>query len=94
MAYEEPVPPAKGPEPQAIDQAYLVVENSAEEPGEATDDARTGGRIYTCMHEEDETRRPELHGAVAYQKETADPGEAPSFIGYTELTKARGTVRE
>ena len=77
-----------------IDQAHMVVPAVEEEPGEATEgDAKGGGHIYTCEHSESETRPQELHGSVNYQKTTAQPGQAPPFIPYTDLTEARGKVR-
>ena len=90
----EPVPPTKdAPTPSAIPQAHMVVPAENELPNESTFDARGGGMIETCTYETDETRPQELHGSVEYQKTTADPGKAPGFVAYTDLTRPRGTVR-
>jgi len=77
----------------AIDQAVMVVPAVAEATGENAEDAREGGRIFTKPYASDETRPQDLHGSVNYQKETADPGEAPKFYQYTDLTLAKGKVR-
>ena len=78
----------------AIDQAHMVVPSTPETPGPAGEgNSKGGGEIYTCAFSETETRPQELHGSVNYQKTTADPGKAPSFIPYTDLTDPKGTVR-
>jgi len=91
---------------QATDKAIpqsgrrMVVPSENELPREAHEpatglqdsDGRSGGSIYTAEFAEDETRPQELHGAVEYQKVTADPGAKPSFWAYTELTKPRNTT--
>jgi hypothetical protein len=79
--------------PAMIDQAHMVVPNTAEAIGEQEEDARQGGRISTEAYNEEETRPQELHGAVQYQKETADPGQVPKFYPYVDLTANKGTVR-
>jgi hypothetical protein len=80
---------------KAIPQAghEMVVPAEVEEPGEVAEDARQGGRIYTCEYYGEETRPQELHSSVKYQEMTADPGEKPRFVDYVDLTKARGEVR-
>jgi hypothetical protein len=88
------VKPVPGPAtPSAIPQAHQVVAAENELPNEAMEDARGGGEISTKGFEADETRPQDLHGAVAYQQATADPGAKPKFIAYTDLTKPRGEVR-
>ncbi len=88
------IKPIAGPSTEAaIDQAVMVVPASAETIGTSEENARQGGRIYTCEHSETQTRPQELHGAVNYQKTTADPGKVPSFYDYTSLTANKGTVR-
>lgn len=88
----KPVPGAKSE--VAIDQAHMVVPNTTEEVGEASEgDAKGGGRIFTKAFEADETRPQDLHGSVNYQKVTADPAGVPKFYPYTDLTAAKGTVR-
>lgn len=77
------------PEGRAEDvpQGRIVEPAEAQTPGTVEENAKTGGRIYTAGFNEDETRPQDLHGALAYQKETADPGRGPEFFRYTELTK-------
>jgi hypothetical protein len=90
------VRPVPGPASQkAIPQAgqAMVVPAVNELPNESTEDARQGGRIFTQGFETDETRPQDLHGAVAYQQATADPGKKPAFVAYTDLTQPRGDVR-
>ena len=88
------VKPVPGPSTnKAIPQATMVVEAENVLPNENTENARQGGRIETQGFEADETRPQDLHGAVAYQQATADPGAKPSFVAYTDLTRPRGTVR-
>ena len=73
-----------------VPQGRMIVPAKAEEPGEkGVGDAKQGGSIYTCEFSEDETRTPEMHGALKYQETTADPGATPPFIRYTNLTEAR-----
>lgn len=73
--------------------AEKALPNEHHEPasGVQDSDGRAGGRIYTQMFAEDETRPQELHGAVEYQKRTADPGAKPGFIPYTDLTAPKNT---
>jgi hypothetical protein len=80
---------------KAIPQAgqAMVVPAVEEIPGTSEENARQGGRIETKAYEGSETRPQELHGAVEYQRQTADPGGVPKFYDYTELTKPRETVR-
>jgi hypothetical protein len=80
---------------KAIPQAgqAMVVPAVPEIPGTVEENAKTGGRIFTQGFEQDETRPQDLHGAVAYQQATADPGKTPQFIAYTDLTTPRSTVR-
>lgn len=87
----KPVP--GGATPSEIPQAHMVVEAENVLPNENTENARSGGQIFTKSFAEDETRPQDLHGAVAYQQETADPGSKPPFVAYTDLTRPRGTVR-
>lgn len=94
MSGDPNIKPIEGPSTEAaIDQAVMVVPAVAEATGESTEDAREGGRISTKAYASDETRPQELHGSVNYQKETSDPGQAPKFYPYTDLTLAKGTVR-
>jgi hypothetical protein len=72
---------------------HSVVPAVNELPNESTEDARQGGRVVTKGFEADETRPQDLHGSVAYQQATADPGKKPSFVAYTDLTQPRGEVR-
>jgi len=74
-------------------QGDMVVPAENELPNESTHDARQGGSVETVGFSESETRPQELHGAVAYQEKTADPGGKPKFVEYTDLTKRRGEVR-
>lgn len=69
----------------------MVVPAEQALPNESMENARQGGRISTKAFEADETRPQELHGAVNYQKATADPGAAPGFVAYTDLTKPKNT---
>lgn len=88
------VPPIPGEATEkALPTSHMVTPAEVEEPGELEHDARQGGRIETHAFSEEETRPQELHSAVKYQEETADPGEKPRFVEYTELTKARGEVK-
>lgn len=88
------VPPIPGEATEAaLPQQRMVVEAERELPNEETFDARQGGSIYTCMHSEEETRPQEMHSSVHYQETTADPGEKPNFVTYTELTKPREEIR-
>jgi hypothetical protein len=82
-----------GATPSVIPQAHMVTPAEVEEPGEIAEDAREGGTIYTKAYSSEETRPQILHGAVAYQEETAYPGKKPQFIDYVDLTKARGEVK-
>jgi hypothetical protein len=91
---------------QATDKAIpqsgqrMIVPAEKELPREAHEpatglqdsDARGGGRIFTQAFAADETRPQELHGAVEYQKRTADPGAKPVFWPYTDLTTPRNTT--
>lgn len=70
-----------------VPQGRIVEAGEAQTPGTVEENAKTGGRIYTAGFSEDETRPQELHGALQYQKTTADPGSTPPFYDYTELTK-------
>lgn len=90
MREMDPTPGAKTE--VAIDQSKMVVESERELPNEETFDARQGGKIYTCAFSDSETRRPELHGSVNYQKETSTDGK-PGFVAYTDLTSPRETIR-
>lgn len=93
--------PGQGTE-KAIPQAgqRMVVPAQKELPREAHEpqsgvgdsDARGGGTIFTQPFAADETRPQELHGAVEYQKRTADPGAKPAFWSYTQLTQPRNTT--
>ena len=87
----KPVPGQKteGAVPQA-GQAMVVPADKAL-PNESMENARQGGRIYTVAFAADETRPQELHGAVNYQKWTADPAQTPPFIAYTDLTVPKNT---
>lgn len=76
-----------------LDQARMVIPAVPETIGTSEENARQGGRIYTNQHSESETRPQEMHGAVNYQKITADPGGVPKFYPYTGLTIPKGTVR-
>ena len=88
------VKPIAGPSTEsALDQTNMVVPAAVETIGTSEENARQGGRIYTCEHSGSETRPQEMHGAVNYQKTTADPGKAPTFYDYTSLTANKGTVR-
>lgn len=73
--------------------AEKALPREAHEPatGVQDSDGRSGGRIFTKTFEADETRPQELHGAVEYQKQTADPGAKPAFWAYTELTRPKNT---
>lgn len=73
--------------------AEKALPNEAHEPasGVQDSDGRAGGRIFTQPFAPDETRLQELHGAVEYQKRTADPGAKPPFIPYTDLTVPKNT---
>jgi len=72
-----------------VPQGRMVIPAKEEEPGEkGVEDGKMGGEIYTCQFSEEETRTPELHGALRYQETTADPGVAPPLKRYTELTEA------
>lgn len=88
----KPVP--GGSTEKVLGQADMVVPAAAEIPGTVEENARQGGRVYTKGFEADECRPQDLHGSVAYQKQTADPGASPRFIDYTSLTTPRGNVRE
>lgn len=77
----------------AIDQSQMVVPGERELPNEETFDAKQGGKIYTCMHSEEETRPQEMHGSVNYQKITSTEKAAPNFVTYTELTSPRTDIR-
>jgi hypothetical protein len=79
---------------KAIPQAgmEMVIPSERELPNEEMNDARQGGRIYTCPYGSEETRPQELHSSVKYQEETADPAEKPNFVAYTDLTKPRETI--
>jgi hypothetical protein len=81
------------PTPEAIDQAYMVVESERELPNEETFDARGGGKISTAAFGgSEETRPQELHGSVNYQKLTSTDGK-PGFVAYTDLTVPREEIR-
>ena len=87
--------PVKGsPSESAIPQAgqEMVVPASRELPNEEMNDARQGGRIYTCGHYSEETRPQEFHSSVKYQEETADPKQKPNFVAYTDLTSPREEI--
>lgn len=91
---QDDVKPVPGQKSEvAIDQAHMVVPAVEETIGTQEENARQGGKIFTKSFEADETRPQDLHGAVNYQKETADPAKVPPFYSYTDLTKPRGTVR-
>ena len=74
--------------------ASKALPREAHEPqsGVGDSDARGGGSISTVAFSADETRPQELHGAVEYQKRTADPGAKPAFWDYTRLTQPRNTT--
>lgn len=84
--------------PQAGQRMVVPAQNElpreAHEPqsGTSDSDGRSGGTIFTQPFAADETRPQELHGAVEYQKRTADPGAKPAFWAYTELTTPRNTT--
>lgn len=88
------VEPIAGPSTEsAIDQARMVVPAEKELPNEEEHDARQGGTISTkAFGGSEETRPQELHGSVNYQKTTSTGGK-PKFVGYTELTAPRETIR-
>lgn len=74
--------------------AQKELPNEMHEPatGVQDSDGRAGGTIFTQPFAADETRLQELHGAVEYQKRTADPGRKPPFVAYTDLTAPRNTT--
>jgi len=88
----KPVPGAASD--KAIPQAgqAMVVPSENALPNESVENAKTGGRIMTVAFAADETRPQELHGAVNYQKTTADPGQTPGFVAYTDLTRPKNTT--
>jgi hypothetical protein len=91
------IKPIPGPKTEeAIPQAGLkmVIPAEVEEPREAEEDARQGGRIFTKEYSSEETRPQELHSSVKYQEETADPAEVPDFVAYTDLTKPREVIED
>lgn len=88
------VKPVPGPATSSeLPQAHMVVPAENALPNENMENARGGGNVFTKEFAADETRPQDLHGAVAYQQETAEPGQKPPFVAYTDLTRPRGTVR-
>lgn len=84
--------------PQAGQKMVVPAEKAlpreAHEPatGVQDSDGRAGGRIFTKTFAEDETRPQELHAAITYQEQTADPGAKPPFWPYTDLTVPKNTT--
>ena len=88
------IKPISGPSTDSIlPQAHMVTPAAVETPGTSEENARQGGRIYTCEHTETQTRPQEMHSSLHYQENTADPGAKPEFYDYTELTMRRGEVK-
>jgi hypothetical protein len=72
----------------SVPQGRIIKENPEETVGLGPNGnaGKQGGSIMTAGFNEEETRTPELHGSLQYQKTTADPGVEPPFIRYTDLT--------